>query len=105
MSDSVRPSLSKSVSALPPTLVNGITAMDSICGVLALPRQYHIAAPAAMSRTATMGTKKLQSFPRPGAAGSATLTALDDEGEARAGEEPDAGTDTDTDDDDGEGAA
>jgi hypothetical protein len=52
-----------------------------------------------------MGTKKLQSFPRPGAAGSATLTALDDEGEARAGEEPDAGTDTDTDDDDGEGAA
>src|ERR1039457_3028475 len=103
MNDSESPSLSKSASALPPTLVNGITAMESICGVVDLPRQYHIAAPAAMSRTTTMGTKYLQSFPRPAAAFSATLTALGDEDEASAGEEPDAGTDTETDADDDTG--
>ena len=51
-----------------------------------------------------MGTKKLQSFPRLGAAVPASLVALGDEGEARPDEEPDVGTDTETEDDEDRGA-
>ena len=51
--DSVRPSLSKSVSALPPELENGITAMDSIWeAALDLLRQNQVPAAATITRAA-----------------------------------------------------
>jgi hypothetical protein len=61
MSDYVRPSPKNSVSALPPTLAKGMTAMDSICVVPALPRQYQIpAATIATNKTATATTQYLR---------------------------------------------
>src|ERR1700732_4079390 len=61
INDSVRPSLRKSASALPPTLANGITAMDSICDGLDLARQYQIP-PAAITMNKTT-TAVTQYFP------------------------------------------
>ncbi len=49
------------MSALPPELENGITAMDSICDVLDLARQYQIPAAAiAMNKTTTAATQYLR---------------------------------------------
>src|ERR1700680_3881197 len=89
---SVMPSLRYSVFGSPPTFTNGNTAMESICEVLALERQYQITA-AAMTMnkpTSRTGSTIFQSCPRPAAEPSATFTARDEGDEASAGEGPDA---------------
>lgn len=48
------------MSALLPELENGITAMDSICDVLDLARQYQIPAAIAMNKTTTAATQYLR---------------------------------------------
>src|SRR5260370_14923647 len=69
-----------------------MTAMDSICEVLDLPRQYQMPAAIATNKTTSRtGTAIFQGLPRPAAGASATFTALNDGDGAIAGEEPDAG--------------